>query len=185
MLENCFGDANAFVLRSAFQELGGFTEDYGSAHEDWEFFARAAIAGLRIETIPEGLYWYRIQERSMVRGDTSHSLNRLRSLSPYVNAMPDKFRYLPMMAARAQRIAHSASTRYTLEAVDQYWTSTSWRVTYPLRFISRRLQSLPPEKKPSPRSTEEAERVIDAITTSTSWEITGPLRAAGRILKRL
>jgi MHS family alpha-ketoglutarate permease-like MFS transporter len=31
------------VLRTVLGELGGFSEDFGTGHEDWEFFARAAL----------------------------------------------------------------------------------------------------------------------------------------------
>lgn len=34
--KNCFGDANAFVRREAFERVGGYTEDYGVGFEDWE-----------------------------------------------------------------------------------------------------------------------------------------------------
>ena len=36
VFKNCFGDASALVRRSAFEALGGFTEDAGVGHEDWE-----------------------------------------------------------------------------------------------------------------------------------------------------
>lgn len=34
--KNCFGDANAFVRRAAFERVGGYTEDFGVGFEDWE-----------------------------------------------------------------------------------------------------------------------------------------------------
>ena len=41
IFKNCFGDAASLVRRSAFVQLGGFTEDGGVGHEDWELWARA------------------------------------------------------------------------------------------------------------------------------------------------
>jgi hypothetical protein len=38
-----FGDANMFLSKRVFEELGGFTEDYGLPFEDWEFYARAIL----------------------------------------------------------------------------------------------------------------------------------------------
>ena len=38
---NRFGDANALVRRSVFEELGGFTEELRRRLEDWEFFLKA------------------------------------------------------------------------------------------------------------------------------------------------
>lgn len=87
LLWNAFGDANALWRRSAFMGLGGFTEDYGIGHEDWELFARAALAGLKFETVPEALFYYRKSAGSMLRS-TQHQLNHLRSLRPYLLAVP-------------------------------------------------------------------------------------------------
>jgi GT2 family glycosyltransferase/glycosyltransferase involved in cell wall biosynthesis len=56
---NCFGDANAIYQRSAFDRIGGFFEEHGVGHEDWQFFARASLAGLKIISLPVPLYWYR------------------------------------------------------------------------------------------------------------------------------
>jgi hypothetical protein len=33
------------VSRAAFEELGGFTEDVGVGHEDWELWALAVLRG--------------------------------------------------------------------------------------------------------------------------------------------
>ena len=45
---NWFGDANAIVRRSVFEELGGFTEEYGVGFEDWEFFLKAYMRDKRM-----------------------------------------------------------------------------------------------------------------------------------------
>lgn len=37
---NCFGDANALIRKEA-ENIGGFTEDYGLGHEDWEFLRKS------------------------------------------------------------------------------------------------------------------------------------------------
>jgi GT2 family glycosyltransferase len=34
--ENVFGDAQALVRREVLEALGGFSEDFGVGHEDWE-----------------------------------------------------------------------------------------------------------------------------------------------------
>ena len=58
--KNCFGDAASLVRRSAFEALGGFTEDSGVGHEDWELWVRAVLRGYHILVVPEPLYWYRV-----------------------------------------------------------------------------------------------------------------------------
>mmetsp|Transcript_21188 Transcript_21188/g.35058 ORF Transcript_21188/g.35058 Transcript_21188/m.35058 type:complete len:768 (+) Transcript_21188:306-2609(+) len=84
-LRNCFGDANSFVRRAAFFEIGGFTEDFGVGYEDWEFFAKATMIGKQIQVVPESLYFYRFTPNSMQRGGTLRSKNRMRSLRPYIS----------------------------------------------------------------------------------------------------
>ncbi len=86
-IRNCFGDANGLVRRDTFLRLGGFTEDYGVTHEDWEFYARAVLQGCRMETIPEALFWYRVTDNSMIRS-TSQFANLQRSIRPYLAAVP-------------------------------------------------------------------------------------------------
>ena len=80
---NVFGSATALVRKTAFDWLGGFTEDEGVGHEDWELYARAALEGFRIEVVPEPLLWYRRGHASMLES-TSKSRNLARSLRPYL-----------------------------------------------------------------------------------------------------
>ena len=50
---NCFGSTNALVRRDAFDTVGGFSDEAVSTLDDWELLSKAALAGLRIETMPE------------------------------------------------------------------------------------------------------------------------------------
>lgn len=93
VFRNCFGDANALVRRATFERLGGFTEDHGVGHEDWEFFARAVLAGARLEVVPEALFWYRVGPDSMLRR-TAQFRNHQRSLRPYTELLPHSLREL-------------------------------------------------------------------------------------------
>jgi GT2 family glycosyltransferase len=90
---NCFGDANALVRRSAFEALGGFTEDQGVTHEDWELYVRAVLRGYRLEVVPEALFWYRYTPGSMIR-TTPQGRNYARSLRPYLEEVPAAHRDL-------------------------------------------------------------------------------------------
>jgi O-antigen biosynthesis protein len=78
---NSFGSPNALVTRRAFEALGGFSDEAVTSLDDWEFFSKAALKGLRIETTPEVLLWCREDpdQESLV-----HSLmNAVRSVRPY------------------------------------------------------------------------------------------------------
>lgn len=78
---NCFGSTNALMRRDAFDKIGGFSDEAVSTLDDWELLSKAALMGLRIETMPEVFIWHREDQdqESMV-----HSLvNAVRSARPY------------------------------------------------------------------------------------------------------
>ncbi|WP_207461058.1 glycosyltransferase [Azospirillum sp. SYSU D00513] len=87
VLFNGFGDANALIRTEAFHRFGGFSEDYGVGHEDYEFFARAVLAGARLLTVPDALFWYRVDAGSMIK-TTTLGLNHARALRPYLAGTP-------------------------------------------------------------------------------------------------
>ena len=91
ILTNCYGDANALYTRTIFDRLGGFTEDYGITHEDWEFFCLAALEGAKLVCVPEPLFWYRVDRNAMYRGERTqiHKASNLRRhIRPYLNKLP-------------------------------------------------------------------------------------------------
>jgi glycosyltransferase involved in cell wall biosynthesis len=89
LFDNCFGDTNALIRRQVFLELGGFHENWGVNHEDWELLAKAVLSGYRLEAIPEALVWYRMNPNEATVGrSTPAFLNRLQVLRPYLKAMP-------------------------------------------------------------------------------------------------
>jgi GT2 family glycosyltransferase len=66
-IENSFGDATALIRRDVFDKIGGQVELFGHTGEDWEFYARATLAGFKIRVVPQPLYWYRSSTRGMSR----------------------------------------------------------------------------------------------------------------------
>ena len=81
---NCFGDANAMVKKEVFDKIGGFTEDYGLGHEDWEFFLKASLAGYKLQIVPEPLFWYRVANTGMLLSGNKKK-NNYRSLRPFLS----------------------------------------------------------------------------------------------------
>ena len=81
---NAFGDASCLIRRSLFHQIGGFTEDYGKGHEDWEFFIRAIHADAKMIIVPQALLWYRRQPASML-SSTPFRLNMARVLRAYLH----------------------------------------------------------------------------------------------------
>lgn len=85
---NLFGPANLFVQREAFLEAGPFSEDKGLAFEDWEWCARAALKGLKLETIPMPLFWYRRGRSDSMLAQTAFAASLRRPLRAYEAAVP-------------------------------------------------------------------------------------------------
>jgi len=84
---NNYGDANAIYRRSAIDAVGGYTEDYGLSWEDYELFARMAVAGQQLGCIPEPLMYLRSTVGSVSR--TSNMVaNSYRALRPFLDEMP-------------------------------------------------------------------------------------------------
>jgi glycosyltransferase involved in cell wall biosynthesis/GT2 family glycosyltransferase len=78
---NCFGSTNALVRRDAFEKIGGFSDEAVSTLDDWELLSKAALMGLRIETMPEVYLW---QREDQDQESLVHSLvNAVRSARPY------------------------------------------------------------------------------------------------------
>jgi GT2 family glycosyltransferase/glycosyltransferase involved in cell wall biosynthesis len=136
VVRNAFGDANALVRRAAFERLGGFTEERGVTHEDWEFFARAALAGCRVEVVPEALFWYRVGPGSMIRSTCPYA-NALRHLRPYLDELPADFRDLALLAyGQAQRLQ---SQDVQLAELRARLAARRYRVADALRSFVRRI----------------------------------------------
>lgn len=88
LFENLFGDANAIIKKSVFDEIGGFTEEYGIGHEDYELFVKSALKKYKVITIPEPLYYYRVNSSSMIN-TVNIAESAYRSLSPYEEKFPE------------------------------------------------------------------------------------------------
>ena len=98
---NVAGGACALVRRTAFEAVGGFTEDYGVALEDLEFFNRLDRAGFRIEPLPDPVYYYRRQPASMssmISDPHSAEASRVRASSPYFAGLPGEERAFALHA---------------------------------------------------------------------------------------
>ena len=95
VFKNCFGDANSLVRRDVFLSLGGFTEDEGVGHEDWELWARAVLQGHVLQVVPEALYWYRLTGGGMLSESLGGShfaqaqrfANHARNIRPYLESL--------------------------------------------------------------------------------------------------
>ncbi|RWF14981.1 MAG: glycosyltransferase family 2 protein, partial [Mesorhizobium sp.] len=105
LIHNVYGDANAMVRRAVFSQIGFWIEDPGYAMHDWEFFARASLAGLKLRPIPKPLYWYRSKPGSMFRTSNWYD-NRLPVMEALRTLRSEDVRLLHQLAI-AQNTARS------------------------------------------------------------------------------
>jgi GT2 family glycosyltransferase len=147
---NVFGGAAGLVRRDAFDAVGGCHEEFGRGHEDWALYARLALAGHRVVSVPEPLYRYRIRSGSMIRS-TSVWENMQPVFDAYRDQLPEPLREWPELLrrlgddvaerdraleeARAELVAADArehALRAEIEALrahrDAMQASTTWRV---------------------------------------------------------
>lgn len=145
--QNCFGDANALVRRELFWELGGFSEDYGIGHEDWEFFARAVLRGCAFYTVPEPLFYYRVADDSMVRS-TDLRANHARSFRAFAQALPPwqaealDFALGSLLRPPAPAPMPVRDTQRARQQIREMKSSLSWRITRPVRLAEAQLDRL-------------------------------------------
>lgn len=100
---NCVGDTNMLVGREAFFRAGGFDEERGAGvFEDWAFFSKAMVRGLRIELVPEALYLYRLGLHGF--GQRAHPYESyLRPVRPFVDLLPAGLGLAVLYAAGVSR----------------------------------------------------------------------------------
>jgi glycosyltransferase involved in cell wall biosynthesis len=67
LIESCFGDTMSIYRRTVFDRVGYQLEKFGYMVEDYEFFVRICLAGLKIRVIPEPLFLYRISTQGRYR----------------------------------------------------------------------------------------------------------------------
>ena len=127
-LRNWFGDTNSLVRREVFLALGGFHEQWGVNHEDYEFMARAVLRGYHLEVVPEALVWYRVNEGEtpILRSTPFHG-NIMCSIRPYLESVPPELRNL-VLYAQGTSLRSSEANPANAQALQQYAELTiRWR----------------------------------------------------------
>jgi glycosyltransferase involved in cell wall biosynthesis len=65
--ESCFGDTISIYRKTVFGKIGYQFEKFGYMVEDYEFFVRITLGGLKLRLIPEPLFWYRVSTQGRYR----------------------------------------------------------------------------------------------------------------------
>jgi glycosyltransferase involved in cell wall biosynthesis len=96
VFHNHFGSRCIFVRKAGFSRLASRCDEAGGDC-DWEFLARAALIGLRLEVIPRPLVSCRVPDNSGLPLEDDYQ-GHFHALRPYVEAMPPSLRGLPNAA---------------------------------------------------------------------------------------
>jgi hypothetical protein len=81
-----FGGSMFVIRRSVFEKIGGFREIRGAGHEEWELYVRLALAGCKVDVLPELLQFYRQVEDGLAR-QLPDEASKKRLLSVYEDAL--------------------------------------------------------------------------------------------------
>ncbi|MBU4609712.1 glycosyltransferase [Achromobacter sp. GG226] len=156
IFSNAIGDANSLVRRSTFAEIGGFSEDYGVGHEDFELYLRAVLSGAKFVVCPEPLFYYRRNQVSML-STTNRRANMMRSFRPFLEHLPAGVGELAVLTFSAhpslsqQQSEKSVDLPYQLTSADPNSSQAAVELVMHLlslkqpeiarRFLQRRVQS--------------------------------------------
>jgi GT2 family glycosyltransferase/glycosyltransferase involved in cell wall biosynthesis/thioredoxin-like negative regulator of GroEL len=179
-LRNWFGDTNSLVRREVFLALGGFHEQWGVNHEDYELMARAVLRGYRLEVVPESLVWYRVNEgeTSILRSTPFHG-NIMCSIRPYLENVPPALRNL-VLYAQGTLLNSSETNPANVQAINQYAELTiRWRSKLEAALVLARLN----QKAAAINTMVEAIKSLE--TSHNSKVILEALLAIGQHLKPL
>lgn len=100
MRHNYIGDTNSLVRRDMYTFIGGFTEEFGHGHEDFELFLRLLLAGASTAVIPDPLFQYRRHANS-ISNTTNMAENRRRTQRLFVQHWPAASYEMALLSASA------------------------------------------------------------------------------------
>lgn len=66
-LRNIYGDGNAVFRTEALRAVGGFETERDTSFEDWEVFVKLTNEGMRVEVLPDFLFYYRHRDAGFSR----------------------------------------------------------------------------------------------------------------------
>jgi glycosyltransferase involved in cell wall biosynthesis len=101
-VRNVYGDATAIYRVDAIREVGGFHEEHGVTHEDWELHLRLSIAGKKHEYLPIPTFWYRGSADSMIR-TTNRFRNDERQIRAWRKILPRNAQLVPTLLVGFER----------------------------------------------------------------------------------
>jgi glycosyltransferase involved in cell wall biosynthesis len=112
IFHNYYGQGSIFIRKDALLRIGGFAADDWRPCDDWEFLAKVALSGLRLEVVPKALAWYRVDDIAKLDAMNGNGNgDETRRLRPYLQIIPAPFRDLLKMSLTLTRHGdHATST---------------------------------------------------------------------------
>lgn len=99
--QHFFGKANLFLSKKAFDAVGGMTvNEFKTPYIDWDLYVKVAMAGFRIELIPEDLYYYRMHSHESIYY-TTHSRE---NFDAYINRYHGHLKVVASFSSRYPEI---------------------------------------------------------------------------------
>jgi glycosyltransferase involved in cell wall biosynthesis len=144
-LYNTIEGTHTMIRRAAFFEAGGFPEECGLEHQEWELLTRLRLQNYRVEMIPEALVWHRAQAGSTIPSTTAQR-DYLPALRPHFELIPEPYHPLvELFVGRA--LAHGDWLR-TVEPPPAPSVPAAPQPSWPLRYriadgLNARLRRLP------------------------------------------
>ena len=181
LLHNVAGDTFMLVRRDAFEALGGFDEEYGLALGDMDFCNRLMQSGLRIEPLPDPVYYYRIQPDSMIgKMKDRHiaEVSRARMLTPHVEGLPAEDRAFAAFAVACISDKLEALRRTLVEREGQMvaLNGTVAERDGRIAALDDRIAALNGTVAERDGQIAALNKRLDEVFSSTSWRSTRPLR---------
>lgn len=193
LYQNVFGDANAFWKTAVFKAVGGYTEDYGLGFEDWELFARAVLAGYHLEVVPEPLFWYRINARSMLNTGDLHK-NQARVMRAYAQNGLHGFAAAAAYSMQLQlrradgilppRNAHEEKQYARWELVLQSLNEAYHTLAEEQRRLQNHNEELTASLWAKTQESAWLKEQLLGIQGSRSWRLTRPMRTLAEVARR-
>jgi glycosyltransferase involved in cell wall biosynthesis len=174
----------ALVRRSAFDAVGGYSEDMHEGCEDWDFWLRLVEAGFHGTIIPEVLFYYRRRPDSMSREMLEVQAYR-RPLEMLVARHAPAYRahLTTVLVAKEAETLHLTHEIADLERDRLVILEPALRrAREELDAVSQKAQRVKTirvreeEQERLAWKAAELERQVAALHASWSWRITAPLR---------